>query len=314
MPEFQNEQALLQQLRTSGDSVSVRRADELQRLYHARQMALLSADIYPAAKGEGAPPSGWMRVSEHPDLVRRFASQLQLSDEQFLDLLKPQESGFRAEIYLPDPAVLGPGYNPTTVFKGSTGEVLTSNGLRDTSKEDFLANNFPQSIGMETDYYNRAMRLAWQLRTTGLHVENTGHSLGGGLASAASAISGAPATTFNAAGLHPLTAKRFAEQNGLPTYDVQQRITAYHVQGELLNDGVQNNLRTLDEAHRAQLGQVLGDAAHLLHELPSVREPLLRELPLAAGTAQTPLKAMAWGEHQPVARQDAMSLQKPTLH
>ena len=46
-----------------------------------------------------------------------------------------------------------------------------------------------------------------------------------------------------------------------------------------------------------------GDTAHLL-----------RELPLAAGTAQTPLKAMAWGEHQPVARQDAMSLQKRTLH
>jgi hypothetical protein len=344
MPEFQNEQALLQQLRTSGDPISMHRADELQRLYHARQMALLSADIYPAAKGEGAPPPGWMRVSEHPELVRRFASQLHLSDAKFIELLRPRTSGFRAEIYLPDPAVLGPGYKPTTVFKGSTGEVLTSDGLRDTTKEDFLANNFPQSIGMETDYYDRAMDLAWRLQHNGLHVENTGHSLGGGLASAASAISGAPATTFNAAGLHPLTAKRFAEQNGLPTYDVQQRIIAYHVQGELLNDGIQNNLHTLDEAHRAQLGQVLGDAAHLLHELPTLREPLLRqlnadlpeyaqasvnsfidrlatgdtahllrELPLAVGTAQTPLKAMAWDEHQPVARPDAMSLQDVTL-
>ncbi|HUB92043.1 MAG TPA: hypothetical protein VMA74_20135 [Dyella sp.] len=250
MPEFQNEQALLQQLRTSGDPACVRRADALQRLYHDRQLALLSADVYAAAKGEGAAPSGWIRVSEHPEWVQKIAARLHLSNDEFLDMLRPDASGFRAEIYLPDPALLGPGYQPTVAFKGSTGEVLTANGLRDTSKEDFLANNFPQSIGLETDYYDKAMRLAHELQRNGLQVENTGHSLGGGLASAASAIGGAPATTFNAAGLHPLTAKRFAEQNDLPVYDVQQHITAYHVQNELLNDGVQNNLHTLDEASR----------------------------------------------------------------
>ncbi|HUB90190.1 MAG TPA: XVIPCD domain-containing protein [Dyella sp.] len=344
MPAFQNEQALLQQLRTSGDPACVARADALQRLYHDRQLALLSADVYAAAKGAGAPPPGWTRVSEYLELMRQFASQLHLSDAQLTELLKPRASGFRAEIYLPDPALLGPGYQPTVAFKGSTGEVLTVNGLRDTSKEDFLANNFPQSIGMETDYYDRAMDLAWQLQQHSLPVEYTGHSLGGGLASAASAIGGAPATTFNAAGLHPLTAKRFAEQNDLPVYDVQQHITAYHVQNELLNDGVQNNLHTLDEARRAQVGQVLGDAAQLLHALPAVREPLLRKLnadmpdyaqatvnafidrlaagdtapmlralPLAAGTPQPPLTAMAWGEYQPVPRQDAMTLQEVAL-
>jgi len=249
-PEFQSEQALLQQLRNSGDPASMQRADELQRLYHGRQMALLSTDVYAAAKGEGTPPPGWTRLSEHPELVRQFGSQLHLSDAQLMELLRPRASGFRAEIYLPDPAVLGPGYKPTASFKGSAGEVLTPNGLRDTSKEDFLANNFPQSIGLETDYYDRAMRLARALKNGNLDFENTGHSLGGGLASAASAIGGAPATTFNAAGLHPLTAKRFAEQNGLLVYDVQPRITAYQVQNELLNDGIQNNLHTLDEARR----------------------------------------------------------------
>lgn len=341
---FQNEHALLQQLRRSGNPASLRNADQLQRLYHDRHMALLSTDVYNDAKGAGTPPPGWARVSEHPELVRQIASQLHTSSDQLQDMLKPDTSGFRAEIYLPDPAVLGPGYKPTAAFKGSSGEVLTSSGLRDTTQEDFLANNFPQSIGLETDYYNRAMRLAWQLQSNGMHVEYTGHSLGGGLASAASAISGEPATTFNAAGLHPLTAQRFAEQNGLPVYDVHHRITAYHVQNELLNDGVQNNFHTLDEARCAQVGQVIGTAAHLLHEMPAVRDRLahklnenmpeyaqasvnafidrlaagdtaqmLRELPLAAGTQQPTLPAMQWGQHQPVPRQDAMTLQETTL-
>ena len=343
-PEFQNEQALLQQLRNSGDPASVRNASQLQQLYHHRQMALLSADVYHDAEGVGTPPPGWTRLSEHPELVRQFATQLHVNNDQLLELLKPLRSGFRAEIYLPDPVVLGPGYKPTAAFKGSSGQVFTPNGLRDTTQEDFLANNFPQSIGLETDYYDRAMRLAHELQRNGLSVEYTGHSLGGGLASAASAIGGAPATTFNAAGLHPLTAQRFAEQNGLPVYDVHHRITAYHVQNELLNDGVQNNFHTLDEARRAQVGQVIGTAAHLLHEMPAVRDRLahklnenmpeyaqasvnafidrlaagdtaqmLRELPLAAGTQQPTLPAMQWGQHQPVPRQDAMTLQETTL-
>ncbi len=83
-----------------------------------------------------------------------------MSNKQLLDELQPDKSGFRAEIYLPDPKILGPGYKPVVAIKGSSGEVVTSRGLRDTTKEDFLANNFPQSVGLETDYYDRAMTLA----------------------------------------------------------------------------------------------------------------------------------------------------------
>ena len=50
---------------------------------------------------------------------------------------------------------------------------MTSQGLRDTTKEDFLANNFPQSVGLETDYYDRAMRLAKELKAHGLDFELT---------------------------------------------------------------------------------------------------------------------------------------------
>ncbi|AJQ87255.1 hypothetical protein ACQR5V_16765 [Xanthomonas oryzae pv. oryzicola] len=78
-------------------------------------------------------------------IVAFVSLQLNLKNDQIRDFLKPDNSGFRAEIYLPDPAVLGPGYKPTIAFKGSAGQVLTPHGLRDTTSEDFIANNFPQS-------------------------------------------------------------------------------------------------------------------------------------------------------------------------
>jgi hypothetical protein len=148
--------------------------------------------------------------------------------------LHPDGSGFRAEIYLPDPKVLGPGSMPVVAFKGSAGEVMTPHGLRDTTQEDFFANNFPQSVGLETDYYDRAMKLAYDLKREGLYFELTGHSLAGGEAAAAAAVTGYLATTWNAAGLHPETAKRFGEQYGVAVLGVGQLgslITAYQVQG-----------------------------------------------------------------------------------
>lgn len=137
--EFQNEQALLQQLRHSGDPASVHNADQLPQLYHHRQMVLLSADVYHDAEGVGTPPPGWTRLSEHPELVRQFATQLHVSNDQLLGFLKPLRSGFRAEIYLPDPAVLGPGYKPTAAFKSSSGQVFAPNGLPECDVQHRIA-------------------------------------------------------------------------------------------------------------------------------------------------------------------------------
>ena len=61
-----------------------------------------------------------------------------------------------------------------------------------------------------------------------------GHSLGGGIASAAAARHGAPATTFNAAGLHDKT----AERDGIaPNTD---NVDAIYVDGDILS-GIQDN-------------------------------------------------------------------------
>ncbi|PPU96609.1 hypothetical protein XhyaCFBP1156_13970 [Xanthomonas hyacinthi] len=313
---------MLEQLRASSDPQAQQQATQLQQLYHDREMAGVSDDVYDAAKGEGRPDAGWMRGSENLDKLREYAPQLGLTNEQITEFLKPDNSGFRAEIYLPDPSVLGPGYKPVLVFKGSSGEVLTSNGLRETTGEDFLANNFPQSVGLRTDYYDRAMRLGYSLKQGGLDFELAAYSLGGGEASAASAVTGVRATTFNAAGLHPATPQRFAQENGLPVYDTQKTVVAYQVAGEVLNDGIQQNIHRLDAFRREELGGVLKETSTLLKELPQGKallasqlnatvpnyaQPsvhafldrlqqgdtaqLLRELPLAAGQPQPLLAA-----------------------
>lgn len=279
--DHQNEQALLQQLRASGDPAAQQQAATLQGFYHQREMGGLAADVYDAGKETGEPPSGWIRASEHPELLREYAPQLQMTKAELQEALHPDKSGFRAEIYLPDPKVLGPGYVPVVAFKGSAGEVMTAHGLRDTTQEDFFANNFPQSVGLETDYYDRAMKLAYDLKREGLYFELTGHSLAGGEAAAAAAVTGYLATTWNAAGLHPETAKRFGEQYGVAVLGVGQLgslITAYQVQGELLTNGVQENIDRMDMIQRAELGGVLKETSELLKALPQGRELLQQQL------------------------------------
>lgn len=140
--------ALIEQLRAIDDPSARVAADELQDIYHAREMAALSADVYDAARGEGDPPNGWLRASENLDLLRELIGDTTSTDEQLLARLQPSDSGFRAEIYIPDPNVLGPGFKPTLAFKGSAGEVLgTDDARRHTASEDILGTTFLNPLG-----------------------------------------------------------------------------------------------------------------------------------------------------------------------
>lgn len=346
--ELKERQALLSRLRASGDPAAIAQANQLQRTYHDDNMAVLAKDTYWSAMGKEAPeegqkaPPGWKRASENLDLLRDLAPDLKnLSNEQLLDYLKPDDSGFRAEIYIPDPAILGPGYKPVIVPKGSAGEVMGPDGkLHETSAEDFVANNFPQSVGLKTDYYDRAMRLATAMEFAGLDAEYSGHSLGGGMSSAMSAVTGRPATTWNAAGLHPETAARFARENpGVQVYDTSKTVLSYQIKGELLNDGVQHNVNRLDVIHRTELAGVLKEACDLVQTVPegrdlltaklnakmpehardAVREfvgvlaegdtsKLLRELPLAAGRVEPLDTVKVWEGGKLVDRKQDMTL------
>ncbi len=181
---IQEQDLLVQQLRDSGND---KEAKKLQETYHAREMSALAADVYLSAKNEGEPPTGWARGSSDPEALR--AAGINMSDEEVRDLLRPRQSGFRAEIYLPDKCVFGEDAKPVVVYKGSTGEIIDPSapgGRRESGGEDFL-NNGQQGIGMRSDYYDRAMALAVRLQDqVGNNFEIAGHSLGGGMASAAS--------------------------------------------------------------------------------------------------------------------------------
>jgi len=309
---------LVQQLRDSGNESE---ADRLQETYHAREMSGLAADVYQSAKHEGSPPAGWTRASSDPAALRKAG--FDISDAELKELLQPARSGFRAEIYLPDKHVLGEDAKPVIVYKGSTGEIVDPAapiGRRQSGSEDFL-NNGQQGIGMRSDYYDRAMDLAaaMNVRVPG-GFEIAGHSLGGGMASAASAVTGARATTFNAAGLHPATASRYAKDNGLPTFDTGQTVHTYQTTGEVLND-VQNGMHRLSEHQRRgygvlanELGMVLKDpvmqkvvgeqlreslppgaqtaAAQFIEQLATQPgQQALRDIPLAAGRLELLLEA-----------------------
>ena len=331
-----------EQARVHRDPALTQHADALQRQYHAREMGGLATDVYDSAEHRGAPPVGWLRASEHPALLRERYG-MNLDDNRIRDMLQPNDSTFRAEIYIPDPNVMGRDARPVVAFKGSNGPVVANeNGqtvVRRSETQDWVTNG-RQGLGLETDYYNRAMSLASTLQFGGMrNFEITGHSLGGGLASAASAVTGAPTITFNAAGLHPDTARRYVQQHGGAVHDTGRSITAYQVAGEVLTDA-QTGVQRMDAMRRQQLNDVASQAAALT-QLPGARELLdsqlrqqlpysetarreaadlvsqlaspagqqgLRNMPVAAGHAQPLLTPMTWQDNRLVDRPREMAL------
>ena len=173
----------------------------------AVEKARLSQDAYkPTPSGET--PEGWNDISNDPEKLAQYGLNP--------DMLHKEGSNFRAKVYEPDPAVFGKDMQPTLAFKGST-----LNG------EDWK-NNFAQGANMHSEYYKNAVEIGKNIGRSGQNIDITGHSLGGGLASAASQASGRPATTFNASGLHGKTVERY----GGSVHDTA--IQAYRVKGEIL--------------------------------------------------------------------------------
>ncbi len=154
------------------------------------------------------------------------------------------------------------------------------------------------------------------MKLHGVDFESTGHSLAGGMAAAVAAVTDTRATTLNAAGLNPITTARFAQEHPgvVVARNLNHLITNYQVQGELLSDGVQNNIHNMDALHRFELGSTLKETCEVLQRVPEAKrffaqklgeglppqaqatvnafvdkvatgntDKLLRDLPLAAG-------------------------------
>lgn len=127
---------------------------------------------------------------------------------------EPFGTEFRAVIFVPENRSVS---DPPTIvsFRGTQ-------GLTDM---EAWATNVDQASGRNTFYYTHAQNVAKRIGLTGnTNVRFVGHSLGGGLASAAAQTLGATATTFNSAGLHPKTVSEPKAAS----------IDALHVRGEIL--------------------------------------------------------------------------------
>lgn len=154
--------------------------------------AQLSADAYNDESQPDQIPPGWKRIE-------------QTSDE---------DSGFFAAVYR----------NEQT---GQT--VVAYRGTQPSSGADWWA-DIKQGLGYETEQYDEAILVARDAKDRYGDVEFVGHSLGGGLAATASAVTGDHATTFNAAGVH---ANTLARAGVLP--EDATNIDNHYVKGEVLS-------------------------------------------------------------------------------
>lgn len=133
-----------------------------------------------------------------------------------------------------------PDFNAEAFVKNDGSYVIGFQGTNMKSVSDWGA-NFRQGLGLETAYYKQAETIG---RLAGIsqpdNVSFVGHSLGGGLASAASGASGLPAQTFNSAGLSNGTL------SGLDYAD-QSLVNATYVVGDVLS-GLQDRVPGMKEA------------------------------------------------------------------
>jgi hypothetical protein len=189
----------------------------------ARELALLAADVYNDIPN---PPAGF-RVAGDADLGRLG---LRTSD------LTSTQSPFRARVY-----VTGAGADAKYVvtMRGS----VTGADWR---------SNFQQGLGISTDHYRKALAIGQQLAKFGGNANITiaGHSLGGGLASAAAIASGRDAATFNASGLSRATLNQAQNIHNGAGVSRSAQVNAYFVRGDILS--------TIQDGGDRVIGGILG--------------------------------------------------------
>lgn len=115
------------------------------------------------------------------------------------------------------------------VFSNGTENVLVYAGTSPSSLANWWA-NLKQAFGLKSAQYEAGLDLARDLyKQYDGNLRFTGHSLGGGIASAAAIITGGSANTFNAAGVHDDTLRGFDRSHG--------HVTSYYSTLDVLRIG-----------------------------------------------------------------------------
>ena len=156
-------------------------AAQRRELQTAKTDAALAEDVY---HDPPKPPAGY-HVADGAELTRLGLTPKMLDDGR---------SDFRARVYVGDDG------RTVVAYRGSL------------SREDWK-NDIEQGAGLHSEYYDRAIEIGQHVARSGATVTFTGHSLGGGLASASAVASGQGADTFNAAGITSGTIAKALDAN-----------------------------------------------------------------------------------------------------
>lgn len=139
--------------------------------------------------------------------------------------------------------------------------------IHDWSKE-WTDDNMKQGLGMGSEQYKKSIKLAEKVNSNkpkGKQLTITGHSLGGGLATAAGAATGSKTYAFCPAGVHPNTYKKYGVKN-----PDTSKVHTYYSNQDFLNMA-SNNLSLMPKAAGERI---------MLHTLDSFDFAKGHDLPL----------------------------------
>lgn len=259
------------QAQEQDDGALWQQTEDLATLYHDREVLALSRAIAP----DDPVPEGWTRATD-AQLAQYGISEADLRPTG-------DDTGFRAELFIPDPAVYGPDAVPVLQFEGTNfGDLADVNA------------DVAQAMGNDEAFYNQAIDIATRVNQhSGGNVIFSGHSLGGGLATAASLATGARAVVSNPAGVHPDTVADALADRGLAFEDADGNITTYAVDGDLLTE-LQDATEGFNGQNADSLAAILNGVGHGLNRYQDdVRFPIdvtgeqVSELPDAVGDVVT---------------------------
>ena len=154
--------------------------------------------------------------------------------------LKDPSTGFKADIYKDKNG------DYVLVYRGtySDPDHPENDLVHDWSKE-WTDDNMRQGLGMGSEQYKKSIKLAEKVnrnKPKGKQLTITGHSLGGGLATAAGAATGSKTYAFCPAGVHPNTYKMYGVKN-----PDTSKVHTYYSNQDFLNMA-SNNLSLMPKA------------------------------------------------------------------
>lgn len=163
--------------------------------------------------------------------------KLGITDSREID---DPHTGFKADIYKDKNG------DYVLVYRGtySDPDHPENDLVHDWSKE-WTDDNMRQGLGMGSEQYKKSIKLAEKVnrnKPKGKQLTITGHSLGGGLATAAGAATGSKTYAFCPAGVHPNTYKKYGVKN-----PDTSKVHTYYSNQDFLNMA-SNNLSLMPKA------------------------------------------------------------------